>query len=206
MFRSPSNPLPQTLLEISGAAYPASRLSESAIVVVDAQRVYVDGRLPLPGIDRALAEIARLLARARATGTPVIHVVQHGRPGGAICDPNGPEVAIAESVSPLPGESVIVKKLPSSFAGTTLDETLKQLGRRHLIVVGFMTHMCVSTTVRAALDHGYRCTVIAAACGTRELPDGCGGIVPAAVVHRANLAALADRFARVVETAEGIPD
>jgi hypothetical protein len=47
---------------------------------------------------------------------------------------------------------------------------------------------------------------VAAACATRDLPDGRGGIVPAAVVHRANLAALADRFARVVETVDEIPD
>jgi nicotinamidase-related amidase len=198
--------LPSTLLDISGAAYPAGRLADSVIVIVDAQRVYVDGRLPLPGIDRALAEIARLLARARAAGTPIIHVVQHGRPGGAICDPEGPDVAIAETVAPLPGETVIVKKLPSSFAGTALDETLKSLRRRHLIVVGFMTHMCVSSTVRAALEHGCRCTVVAAACRTRDLPDGQGGIVPAEVVHPASIAALADRFARVVETADEIPD
>ena len=197
---------PLTLLEISGAAYPAGRLTESVVVVVDAQRVYVDGRLPLPGVDRALAEIARLLARARASATPVIHVVQHGRPGGAICDPAGPEVAIADAVAPRPVETVIIKPLPSSFARTALAETLQKLGRNHLIVVGFMTHMCVSTTVRAALDYGYRCTVVAAACGTRDLPDGRGGVVPAAVVHRANLAALADRFAKIVETVEEIAD
>jgi nicotinamidase-related amidase len=197
---------PLTLLEISGAAYPAGRLAESAVVIVDAQQVYVDGRLPLPGVDRALAEIARLLVRARAAHTPVIHVVQHSRPGGAICDPDGPDIAIANAATPKPGEPVIVKHQPSSFAGTTLDETLRKLGRTHLIVVGFMTHMCVSTTVRAALDHGYRCTVIAAACATRDLPDGRGGVVPADLVHRANLAALVDRFARVVETVDEIPE
>ena len=141
-----------------------------------------------------------------SAGTPVIHVIQHGRPGGAICDPLGPEVSIANAVAPQPGETVIVKHLPSSFAGTTLDGTLRKLGRTHLIVVGFMTHMCVSTTVRAALDYGYRCTVIAAACATRDLPDGRGGVVPADTVHRANLAALADRFARVVETVDEIVD
>jgi nicotinamidase-related amidase len=197
---------PPTLLEISGAAYPAGRLADSTVVIVDAQRVYVDGRLALPGVDLALAEIARLLARARAAGTPVIHVVQHSRPGGAICDPLGPDVAIANAVVPQSGETVIVKHLPSGFAGTTLDATLKRFGRTHLIVAGFMTHMCVSTTVRAALDLGYRCTVIAIACATRDLPDGRGGVVPADIVHRANLVALADRFARVVETADEIMD
>ena len=101
---------------------------------------------------------------------------------------------------------VIIKPLPNSFARTPLDETLKKLGRRNLIVAGFMTHMCVSATVRSALDHGYRCTVVAAACATRDLPDGHGGVVPAEVVHRASLAALADRFATVIDTSDGIPD
>jgi nicotinamidase-related amidase len=197
---------PPTLLEISGAALPPARLADSVVVLIDAQRVYVDGRLPLPGVRPALREAARLLARARAAGTPVIHVVQHGRPGGAICDPNGPDVAIADEVAPRPGESIIIKALPNSFARTALDETLQRLGRKHLIVAGFMTHMCVSTTVRSALDHGYATTVVAAACATRDLPDGRGGVLPAAIVQRANLAALADRFATVVETADGIPD
>ncbi len=199
----PPTPTP---LEISGVTPRLSRLAESVVVLIDAQRVYVDGRLPLPGVDRALAEAARLLARARAAGAPVIHVVQHGRPGGAICDPRGPDVAIADAVAPRPGESVIIKSLPNSFTRTALDETLQKLGRKRLIVAGFMTHMCVSTTVRAALDHGYACTVVAAACATRDLPDGRGGMVPAEVVHQANLAALADRFATVVQTADEIPD
>jgi len=197
---------PATLLEISGADYPPARLADGALVLIDAQRVYVDGRLALPGIRPALAEAARLLARARAAGTPVVHVVQHGRPGGAICDPGGADVAVVDEVAPQPGEPVIIKSLPSGFARTTLDATLRQFGRTHLIVTGFMTHMCVSSTVRAALDLGYRCTVVAAACATRDLPDGRGGVVPAEVVHRANLAALADRFAVVVPDAGAIPD
>ena len=58
--------------------------------------------------------------------------------------------------------------------------------------------MCISATVRAALDRGYRTTVVASATATRDLPDPLGGIVPAGEVHRATLAALADRFAIVV--------
>ena len=74
-------------------------------------------------------------------------------------------------------------------------------GRRELIVAGFATHMCVSATTRAALDHGYRTTVVAAACATRDLPDPLGGVIAAETVHRAELAALADRFAVVVPDA-----
>jgi nicotinamidase-related amidase len=58
-----------------------------------------------------------------------------------------------------------------------------------------MTHMCVSSTVRVALDLGYRTTVAESACGTRDLPDGQEGKILADVVHQVALAELADRFA-----------
>ncbi|HLP08110.1 MAG TPA: cysteine hydrolase family protein [Opitutaceae bacterium] len=197
---------PATLLDLSGARWEPARLAEAALVIVDAQREYADGKLPLPDLDSAVQEIAELLRRARAAGTPVIHVVQQGRPGGAIMDPNGEMVEILAPLVPRAGETVIVKRLPNSFAGTDLEATLARTGRKHVIVVGFMTHMCVSATVRAALDHGYRCTVVAAACASRDLPDGHGGTVPAAEVHRVELAALGDRFAAVVADAAAIRD
>lgn len=67
-----------------------------------------------------------------------------------------------------------------------------------------MTHMCVSTTARAALDLGYRSTVVASACATRDLPDALGGVVDAKTVHRAALAALGDRFAIIAPDADAI--
>jgi hypothetical protein len=46
----------KTLLEISGAMLQPARLADNAVVLIDAQRVYVDERLPLSGIDPAPAE------------------------------------------------------------------------------------------------------------------------------------------------------
>lgn len=198
------NNIPQTLREIAGLNSQPAKLSESVLVIIDAQKEYTDGRLPLPGIEKSLLEGKRVLEKARKVGTPIIHIVQHGRPGGPICDPTGPFVEICEPVEPIPGETVIIKNFPSSFAGTTLNEELTKLGRKNLIVIGYMTHMCVSTTVRAALDYGYQVTVVAKATGSRDLPDGCGGVIPAEMVHKANLAALADRFAVVVQSADDL--
>jgi nicotinamidase-related amidase len=104
------------------------------------------------------------------------------------------------SLKPREGEIVIPKQLPNSFAHTTLDATLQKLGRKDIILVGFMTHMCISATARSGLDHGYRCTIVANACATRDLPDGFGGVVAADAVQKAELAALRDRFATVVLT------
>ncbi len=197
---------PQTLIQIAGGSPRAASWQEAVLVIIDHQTEYTTGRAPLAGIGAAVTEIGALLEQARAAGAPVIHVVHHGKPGGAMFDPQGTHVAIIEGVQPAPGEAVIAKSLPNSFAGTTLDETLKKSGRKSLVIAGFATHMCVSATVRSALDHGYACTVVAAACATRDLPDPLGGpAVPAADVQRVALAELADRYATVVASAAALP-
>ena len=194
--------IPQTLIQIAGGVARVASWQEAVLLVIDHQTEYTTGRAPMSGIDAAVTEIAALLAQARAAGAPVIHVVHHGKPGGAMFDPQGPHVAIIAGIEPVAGEVTVVKGLPNSFAGTTLDAELKKTGRKSLVVAGFATHMCVSTTVRSALDHGYAATVVAAACATRDLPDPLGGQpLAAADIQRIALAELADRFATVVARA-----
>lgn len=189
---------PLSLLEIVKAPRTASPLAQSALILIDAQEEYRQGRLELEGIEPAIAEAAELLGLARHSGLPVFHITQHGRAGSPIFDPEGPLVAIVEALRPQPGERVVVKSLPNAFAKTDLHELIAATGRRELILAGFMTHMCVSATARAALDLGYRSTVIAHATATRDLPDPLGGVIPAETVKRAALAMLADRFAVVL--------
>lgn len=197
---------PATLLSLAGVDATPCRLDAATLLLIDCQNEYVDGRLPLHGIDRALDEVAVVLAAARAAGAPVVHVVHHGRAGG-LFDPDGPGGAIAAQAAPLPGEMVVAKALPNAFAVPDFAETLAALGRRKLVVVGFQTHMCVSATVRAALDHGFWSTVVASACATRDLPSVLGGVMPATLQHAATLTALSDRFAAIAPTsAEVLPD
>lgn len=197
---------PPTLLDLTHAAKPAGALHESVVVIIDAQREYVDGRLPLAGVSAALRQTQRLLQRARTAGVPIIHIQQISSRGRGVFDPDGPFIAFAPEAAPLPGEPIITKKLPNAFAGTSLDEALKKLGRTEIILSGYMTHMCISATARSALDHGYHATVIADACATRDLPDFTGGTIPAAEVHRIALTELSDRFATIVRTLDEIPD
>ena len=197
---------PRSLLEYAGSGLSPADWQTATLLLVDHQREYLDGGLPLPDAGSAIAAMSRLLAAARAHGTPVVHVVHHGRAGGALFDPDGPYAAIVPALTPAAGETVVCKSLPNAFADTGLDSALHGHGRGELIVAGFATHMCISATVRAALDHGYRSTIVADACATRDLPSPLdGGIVTAATLHRASLAALADRFACVVREADLTP-
>jgi nicotinamidase-related amidase len=197
---------PRTLLEIAGVTATPARLTDAAVVVVDAQQEYVDGLLALPAVAPALDEIGRLLARARATATPIIHIVHHGNPGGPFA-PDSAGAEIASPATPAPGEAVIAKRLPNAFASTDLADRLAALKRPQIVLVGFMTHMCVEATARAAIDNGLRATVIASATATRDLPDPLTGqAIAAAEVHRNALTALADRFATVVSAVDRLPD
>jgi nicotinamidase-related amidase len=193
---------PKTLLQMAGAPLEPSRFSESAVIIIDAQNEYVNGKLPLPGVDAALGNISILLKAARAAGAPVIHVQHKGRAGG-LFDPGAEAFKLAKQAASESGEAIVEKPLPNAFAQTNLQDVLTKTGKKSLIVAGFMTHMCVSSTVRAALDLSYRTTVVADAAGTRDLPDPTGGpALSAAELHRAALAGLADRFAIVAKLAE----
>ena len=196
---------PMTLLQMAGADLKPASLTDAVLVMVDLQNEYVTGGLPLPGVDAAVAQAAKLLERARAQGAKVVHVAHAGRPGGAFdrADDRG---RIISAVEPAPGEQVVEKPRPNAFSGTNLKAVIDSSGRKKLIVTGFMTHMCVSSTVRAALDLGYFSTVVADACASRDLPATNGTALPAATVHQAALAALSDRFAVVVPGASDIPD
>jgi nicotinamidase-related amidase len=197
---------PKTLLQMAGAPLDPSPLSASTLIVIDAQNEYRTGALPLTGVDAAVKEIGALLKRARAVGTPVIHVQHKGRPGGAF-DLEDERSGIMREVAPECGEPVVQKPLPNAFAQTDLGDRLEAAGRKQLIVTGFMTHMCVSSTARAALDHGYRVTIPASTVATRDLPapDG-NGVMKASEISRYALAELSDRFAIIVGNAAAIPD
>lgn len=194
---------PKTLLQMAGVEPKPHPLDASALLLIDLQNEYRGGKLPLPGVEAAVAQAATLLEKARAAGRPVIHVRHCGRVGGAF-DPATAAFSIVEELTPRQRETIVDKTLPNAFAKTPLAATLADLDVKSIIVAGFMTHMCVSSTVRAALDLGIGCTVVAGACATRDLPDGQGGTLAADTLHRAELAALSDRFAMIAADAGAI--
>ncbi|HCL3684904.1 TPA: cysteine hydrolase, partial [Pseudomonas aeruginosa] len=177
-------PHPLTLLQISGRGYPPAPLRQSTLLIIDAQEEYRSGALRLPGLDAAAAEISVLVQAARASGTPIVHVRHLGIQGG-LFDPQGPRGQFLPELQPEAGEKVVEKRLPNAFSGTELHDLLQNHGRLDLIVCGFMTHSSVSTTVRAAKDYGYRCTLADSACATRDIPTLNGGVLSAADLQRA---------------------
>ena len=57
--------------------------------------------------------------------------------------------------------------------------------------------MCVDTTVRAAMDYGYRVKLAADACATMDLERN-GEIIPADTVQKTFIAAMDGVFAEII--------
>ncbi len=147
----------------------------------------------------AAENAALLLERFRSTGAPVIHVRNEAVHRGATFLVAGTEgTQFHPLVEPRAGEIVVTKHYPNSFRETNLQRVLEECSVEKLVVAGKMTHMCVSTTVRAAWDAGWSMTLVADACATRSLEYG-GVEVGAEQVHLAHVAAL-ERFARLSQT------
>jgi nicotinamidase-related amidase len=189
----------RTLLQLAGADLSPAKISEASLVLIDLQNEYLAGPIALPGAEAAVANSARLLASARHAGSPIFHVAHRGKVGG-LFDRNAERGAIAASVAPLSSEPVIEKELPNAFAGTDLRDRLSATGRKNIVLAGLMTHMCISSTARAALDLGFRVTIDASACATRDLPDGRGGTIEAQIIHHVALVELSDRFAIIARS------
>lgn len=192
----------RTMFDIAGASLPTGGAQDAALIVIDAQEEYRTGRLQLAGLDDALGNIAAVLAHWRDQGGTVIHVRHHGT---GLFDPSGAFAAFIEDVAPVGNEQVVTKSVPNAFGGTNLEDLLTAAACKHVVLAGFMTHVCISTTARAARQKGFAVTILADATATRDLPDALGGdTIPAATLHRAELTILADCFAKVVATKDVI--
>ncbi|MFB7596084.1 isochorismatase family protein [Streptomyces sp. NPDC056160] len=187
-----------TLRELNGFDETPPSLADSTLILVDYQNTYVGGVMELEGWQAALDSAAALLARARQAGAHVIHVVNDGGEGTPY-DIRAEIGRIHPSVAPAEGEPVVVKKVPNAFVDTELGEHVDAAGHKDVVVIGFMTHMCVLFTVEGAFLRGNRATVVADACATRPLAAA-GTRLGARQIHHAALATVGDLYGIVVES------
>lgn len=170
-----------------------------ALLLIDIQNDYFSGgksELVVP--EKALQVAEMVLKKFRDAGLPVIHV-QHinTRAGAPFFLPDTEGCRIHERLTPLYGESVVVKHAPNSFYNTNLNTIIKEKRIAELVVCGMMTHMCVDTTVRAAKDYGTPITLLADGCATKDLSFN-NTKLPADTVQKVFLAGLHGMFANII--------
>ena len=192
-----------SLRDITGMGYGHASLKDSALIMVDCQNTYRRGIMQLSNVEPAIKEAQKLLQMARDLKIPIIHI-QHDAGVGSPYDVTAEIGQISTEVAPKNGENKITKNYPNAFIATPLEAQLKALGIENVVLVGFMTHMCINSTARGAFNLGFKPTVVASACATRSLVGANGKTVDAQTMHEAALAAVRDLFAVVVDDAASL--
>lgn len=192
------HPMTTTLRDLNGFDQTPATLKDATLIRVDYQNTYTQGVMELDGWQEALKSATELLANARQAGTAIIHVVNDGGEGTPY-DIRRDIGAIHDSVAPIDGEPVVVKKVPNGFVDTDLGQHVDEAGNDSVIIAGFMTNMCVTFTTEGAFLRGNHPTVVADACATRPIETTVAA-VSAKELHNGALATITDLYGVVVPT------
>ena len=132
-----------------------------ALLVHDMQRYFCRPFPPGAPLAPAVANIARLIASARAAGVPVFYTAQKGdqfRPDrGLQADLWGPGMSatpeheeILPELAPAADDIVLVKHRYSAFQRSNLESLMRARGRDQLMICGIYAHIgCLATAAEA---------------------------------------------------------
>lgn len=144
-------------------------------------------------LSSVIANIRRMLDAARAAGMTVVHTREGHLPDLSDCSPEklrrsraaGAEIGspgplgrllvrgeyghdFIDELQPARGELVIDKPGYGAFHRTALGSELQHRGITTLILCGVTTEVCVHSTLREAVDRGFRCVLVGDACAASD--------------------------------------
>jgi nicotinamidase-related amidase len=153
---------------------------QCAVVVIDMQNdaVKPDGKFAKAGNDitgmlQIRPRCGGFIEEARNLQVPVIHVRTITLPNGRSHSPSWLRAIVnianestfflegswgaefCEECLPIAGEPIITKHRSSAFIGTDLNQILRAIGVRTVVVIGEQTPGCVEATYRDAAYHDY---------------------------------------------------
>jgi nicotinamidase-related amidase len=147
------------------------------LLVIDVQREYFEGALPIRHPVGHLGAILEVMDAAQKAGVPTV-VVRHHQP-----DPQSPLFRkgsdmwqLHAEVEARPRDLLVDKQLPGSFTNTPLESFLKERGIDTVCVSGYMTQVCCDTTARQAFHRGYNVEFLSDATGTLDVTNKAGSI------------------------------
>lgn len=163
-----------------------------ALIVIDVQNEFSSvGKRPVPAHDATLAAIQQQVDYARDHGMPIAWVRHFNQPHespafvpgtwGAEFSPGFGPLSSSEA------ETEFQKNVYGAFTGSDIGNWLQSKNIDEVIIVGFYTHGCVSTTAREALMAGYTVFIDPVATATCSITHGLLGMLTAEEVHRSAL-------------------
>lgn len=181
--------------------------SHAALILVDVQQGFDHpthwGTRNSPQAEERIAE---LLSAWRKTKRLVVHVHHHSGSSQSPLHPSQAQgIAPKPCAQPIQGEPIIIKQVNSGFIGTNLELLLREHQIEQVVLCGFTTPHCVSTTTRMASNLGFESYVVADATVAYSTIGYDGVEYSAEAVHQSALAHLHQEFATVLVLATLLP-
>lgn len=142
-----------------------------ALLVIDLQNDYFpEGQFPLWNTEQTLANIEQAIANAQTQNIPVI-LIQHIADSSQGLAPFFNAGTKGADIHPrilaaAPNAPIVVKTYADSFYQTNLNEVLKQLDVKELLVCGMMTQNCVTHTAISKAAEAYQVNILSDCCTT----------------------------------------
>jgi len=181
---------------------------DAGVIVIDMQKDFMvkdfKDRESAARVEKELVpKINRLLSEARAAKMPVIWIKTVFKSDRSdwnlrmkdldfpVAIEGTPEADILDGFCVSKDDYVVIKKRYSAFLNTDLEELLKKLSLKALIICGIQTHACVRMTAIDAFMRDYRIFI----------PRDCTGDYDEAA-HEASLEYFSKRIAKVLSLDE----
>ncbi|WP_448531360.1 isochorismatase family cysteine hydrolase [Pseudothermotoga sp.] len=142
-------------------------LSKPALLLVDLQKYFCqkEGRAYLPGVERILPKAQKLLNAFVEKDLPTIVTIHKGNSPSMVRwwnnvvddDQTEPCLDCRSSI-------ILYKDSYDAFHMTDLEEILRKMKVKQLVLGGVMTHLCVETTARSAFVKGFDVVVVEDVC------------------------------------------
>jgi nicotinamidase-related amidase len=130
-----------------------------AMLIVDMQVGLLKGA-PKHDLSGVIERINRLAARVRAQSGKVIFI-QHCGGKGDDFEPQTPGWQFLPELLRDAADIVVRKDLNDPFAGTDLQDRLREIAPDRVLITGWATDLCVDATVRSAVSHHHHVVVVA---------------------------------------------
>ena len=129
----------------------------TVLVVIDMQEGY---RRVLFEYERVALAVSRVMRGAAVLGVPILVTEQY---------PKGIGSTVAEVAAELPAGAVPIQKMSMSCCGAEeFQRTLRDTGRRQVLIAGIETHACVNQTAHDLMASGYQVHVAHDATSSRR--------------------------------------